>query len=106
MWHLQEALQLIRNIQPNVRKFGYHICLGGSILNKGMSDNDLDLYFIPLEPDSDEPESNRLLLTDYLFTIFGAPEINEDYSDEESVYSLKSIYAYGPNGKRIDAFIV
>ena len=42
-WYLDEALGLIRELQPNVFKFGYHLALGGSVLNVGLSVNDLDI---------------------------------------------------------------
>lgn len=48
MWTLDNALKLIRETQETAKGFGYHICLGGSVLNKGESIKDLDLYFIPL----------------------------------------------------------
>lgn len=104
MWNLQEAIQLIRYIQPLVYKTGYHCCLGGGILNKGLSDNDLDLYFLPLESGTNEPEPDRLRLIQELDRL-GDCIKNDDYSDAESFYAVKSIYTYGPNAKRIDAFI-
>lgn len=52
MWKLEEALEVIRAIQPAIRKFGYHLCLGGGVLNTGMSRKDLDLYFLPMHPGS------------------------------------------------------
>ena len=47
-WTLKDALDLIRGLQPESRKFGYHLCLGGGVLNKGESKKDLDLYFLPM----------------------------------------------------------
>jgi hypothetical protein len=47
-WTFDDALPLIRAVQPVVRRFGYHVCLGGGVLNKGVSDHDLDLYFLPM----------------------------------------------------------
>lgn len=44
MWTLEEALYLIRRLQPKVFLHGYNLCLGGSVLNKGFSTKDLDLY--------------------------------------------------------------
>lgn len=45
---LEQALKLIRETQETVKSFGYHICLGGGVLNLGYSYKDLDLYIIPL----------------------------------------------------------
>ena len=47
-WTFDDALPLIRAVQPVVKRFGYHVCLGGGVLNKGVSDHDLDLYFLPM----------------------------------------------------------
>lgn len=48
MWTLDKAIKLVRDTQSTAFSFGYHICLGGGVLNKGNSEKDLDLYFIPL----------------------------------------------------------
>jgi hypothetical protein len=48
-WTLEEGLALIRSIQTDTRKFGYHLTLGGSVLNAGSSKKDIDLYFLPMD---------------------------------------------------------
>ncbi len=45
-WTLEEALILVRALQPTAWQYGYHLCLGGGVLNKGVSSKDLDLYFL------------------------------------------------------------
>lgn len=47
-WTLDEALRLVRGLQGEVKKFGFHLCLGGGVLNTGLSHHDVDLYFLPL----------------------------------------------------------
>lgn len=69
-WDLNAALELIRILQPKVREFNYHICLGGGVLNKGFSDKDLDLYFMLMESKG-APEREKLL--DYLKSMWGEP---------------------------------
>lgn len=56
LWRISDALTLIRSLQVSVKPFGYHITLGGGVLNTGSSRNDLDLYFLPLSGSSDEPK--------------------------------------------------
>lgn len=56
MWTLLKALTLIRGTQETAKGYGYHICLGGGVLNKGVSNKDLDLYFIPLINDGMDPK--------------------------------------------------
>lgn len=60
-WTMEEALRLIRAIQPETRKFGYHLSLGGGVLNKGESKKDLDLYFLPLDREDVKVDSPGLL---------------------------------------------
>lgn len=64
MWTIEQALELIRLMQPEARKRSYHICLGGGVLNKGVSEKDLDLYFHPLCNQTDTKlaalEANKL----------------------------------------------
>jgi len=47
-WTLEDALGLIRALQPKTRKWNYHLALGGGVLNNGFSEKDLDLYFLPM----------------------------------------------------------
>lgn len=71
-WKLEEGLNLIRALQGRVREFGYHIALGGGVLNNGTSDKDLDLYFLPLENDS-IAKGNIDGLLDWLAGLWGEP---------------------------------
>ena len=48
MWTLDEALTLIRKLNPLALKNGFSIALGGSVLHEGSSEKDLDLIVIPL----------------------------------------------------------
>jgi len=60
-WTLKEALELIRCIQVTCHSmYNYHICLGGGVLNKGESEKDLDLYFLPMNNEK-EAEPNKLI---------------------------------------------
>lgn len=42
-WTLDEAVKLIRQMQPLAFECGYHLNLGGGVLNKGFSNKDLDI---------------------------------------------------------------
>jgi len=111
MWALNEALALIRRIQPLVRPFNYHLAIGGGVLNKGYSTKDLDLYCIPFSergPDSDG-------LRAFFVTEFG-PEFtlggpNVDPVDTDKAYEPEPMwvngrYTYWLDGShRIDIFI-
>lgn len=45
-WTHYEAVNIIQELQEFAHSCGYHICLGGGVLNKGVSYNDLDLIII------------------------------------------------------------
>ena len=101
-WILDEALPLIRALQPLTRQYGYHLCLGGGVLNKGESKKDLDLYFLTL--DSGKSKSNELIA--FLSSMWGtATDLMNGYPTEEgSLYEFKLKYNY--NGLRIDVFVI
>jgi hypothetical protein len=112
MWDLDNGLRIVRALQPVTRKYGYHLALGGGVLNKGESKKDLDLYFLPMG--SDKPRPDELL--ECLTAVWGVSEplSNADYSD--SYENLSSAYKHavkfermaGPNkniAQRIDCFI-
>ena len=46
LWTLDTAVAFVREHQPHVMHLGYYIALGGGVLNKGWSDNDLDLVVV------------------------------------------------------------
>lgn len=113
MWNLQEALELIRKLQPKLYSIGFHVCLGGGILNYGKSPNDLDLYIIPLEDESHHPDDKRLVyskdfyttLLNFLINEFGEPHFNEDYENLRTTFKYKQFYLLNDKEK-IDIFII
>lgn len=44
-WTLDNALPIIRNIAGIARDHGFGVALRGSVLERGESENDLDLFF-------------------------------------------------------------
>ena len=98
MWTLDEALALVRSLQPLANREGYHIALGGGVLNKGLSFHDVDLYFLPM----DGREKGEMLgvLIDY-FKSPPRPLGAQDYPDD--AFGIKVAFYIG--GKRVDVFI-
>jgi hypothetical protein len=82
MWELKDGLDLVRAIQSRTREFGYHVALGGGVLNRGGSDKDIDLYFHPMcNPDLKEDSAG---LMNFLMSIWGkAEDIDKDYGEVE-----------------------
>lgn len=103
MWTLDEGLEILRNLQEDVRQFNYHIAIGGGVVNEGSSRKDLDLFFLSMN--NGKPKDPEGLL-EFLAVEWGAPTpIGENYLDApDRAYSHKVSF-YVPNG-RIDAFIV
>ena len=100
-WKLEEALTLIRGLQPEVRKLGYRVCLGGEVLNKGESKNDLDLYFISRDNPRQKVYPDRLVR--WLSKLWGSRTDIDSPADEKSIYDYAFIYWYG--GLGINVFI-
>lgn len=98
MWTLDEALTLIRQIQPNLHVSRWHVALGGGVLNKGQSQKDLDLYFLPFD-------ANVTMITPYLVAMWGTAyplsKQEDEYPENLHFYSMKFFHG----GKRIDVFI-
>lgn len=46
-WTMEEALTLIRELEPKMSAAGWHVALGGGVLLRGQSEHDLDLVFFP-----------------------------------------------------------
>jgi hypothetical protein len=51
MWTLDEALPLIRKISPITQRHGFSVALYGSVLDRGESEKDLDLFFVEQDPE-------------------------------------------------------
>ena len=71
MWTLEEAQKLINGMQAFAKDYNYHVALGGGVLNKGKSDKDLDLYFLPIENNNNNNRPEPLELILWLGTLFG-----------------------------------
>lgn len=103
MWTLDQALDLIRDLQPLVRELNYHITLGGGVLNTGESEKDLDLFFIPLN--GYQPQS-RVVLKMLWDTIGPSKSLrdNPDYGPDAFPHA-QEMQKFDYLGKRIDVFI-
>jgi hypothetical protein len=103
-WTLVEALDLIRGLQPQTRKYGYHLCLGGGVLNKGESKKDLDLFFLPLDNGGMGDPTG---LVKWIDELWGKGEdlwIHYPGQAAESSYRAKLKYNY--SGLRVDVFVI
>lgn len=111
-WTIEQALDLIRLLQGDVRKqFGFHICLGGGVLNRGESRKDLDLYFLSMDNNPVQPQWEKLLKWLNVIWAEGRDMTFSEDGDahyaipEGSPYKAKWSFIYGGD-QRIDAFIL
>jgi len=85
-WNLEEGIGVVRTLQPEIRAFGYHVALGGGVINKGVSAKDLDLYFLPMGgfKDSKSVSSPEKLL-EFLTSFWGEHKKigKADYEDAD-----------------------
>lgn len=109
MWSFEEAFMAIIALQGGTRDFGYHLALGGGVLNNGFSNKDLDLYFLPL---NGLPQDTDGLVT-WLEEHFGYAEpiglSNTEYNpDTPSVEPIKYTrrLKFLFDDRRIDAFVI
>jgi hypothetical protein len=99
-WSLEQALTLIRTVQPFAQHAGYHLALAGGVLNRGSSHHDLDIVVMPLRDDR-----NRSL--NGLWRAFGLCGV-EQISDLGPHYpheSHRTLWRGFMGGKVIDLFV-
>jgi hypothetical protein len=106
-WSLSEALELVREIQPQIKRYGYHVALGGGVLNNGYSEKDADLYFLSLD-DATTTNIGELseFLSGYWHDMLCTPIGDVDHYGPHKLYRLRQTYRELKTGKRIDVFIV
>jgi hypothetical protein len=100
MWTLQTGREEVAKVQNLSRQFGYHVALGGSVLNRGESFKDLDLYFLPLDIEGLQPDSAGLLTALYDVWGEGVSMLGEHYNSVHYAHKVK--YS---TPKRIDVFV-
>lgn len=111
-WTMRTALQLIRKLQPVTRDFKLHLCLGGGVLNKGRSDKDLDLFFLPLGGNTPDYEGMRKFLCTIwtesgpLFTNNPDYDRGKDATSKPGDQYRGGAYKFCSGRLRIDAFFV
>lgn len=111
MWTLEQGLTLVRHLQPLIRPTSYHVALGGGVLNKGYSDKDLDLYFIPFSEQGPDPLALREVLKGELGVEWNLGGPNVQPVDVDTAYPPEPTWANGrftyrdSVDNRVDVFI-
>jgi hypothetical protein len=101
MWTYGDAPALVRELEPIARRNNYATALGGSVLHKGLSHNDIDIIFLPLENQDIAPSSMTMIedLKKHFSEIKKADDKNRYASDRRAIYKAVR------SGRRIDLFI-
>ncbi len=103
MWTLETGLKLVRALDNQAMDFGFHLALGGSVLRKGESTKDIDLYLLPYDNES-HPENMEGLVA-WLTRIWGTPvRLGPDEGYGPSVPRMDEVRAiYDPERGRFEA---
>lgn len=102
MWKLETAVAVCRKLEE-VLDGEYHVALAGSVLHKGSSNKDLDIFLYPHHT-AFFSEADLLGVIEKTFSLDGLELCvgNEEYArDGKTVYK-----AYLTCGKRIDFFLL
>ncbi len=100
LWTLKEGIELARKFEAAIIPVGYHCALGGSVLHRGWSGKDLDIFVYPHKSvagkNSRYPAKNALTVLGVSFCKNSA-----SHHDDE-----KLVIAGSFEGKRIDFFFL
>lgn len=107
-WYLGDAQMIIRELQKILWPIGWHVCLGGGVLNHGYSANDLDLYVLPIYRDGVKTELDALTAVNGYFTSDGTYDENGDVKSTCDVEHECFAYCqrYTNPGKSVEVFVV
>lgn len=106
-WTFPEARKLISKCQTAALSFDYNLCMGGSVLNNGFSDNDLDIVAIP-RSSKKLPDKQGLL--DSFEILFNNKPVFLNESNQDPRYNPiegREIYRFHTElGQRVDLILV
>jgi hypothetical protein len=97
MWGLSDALDVIRPLQFKALQYGYHLALGGGVLNKGMSSNDLDIIVLPLDQRPCDRHKFLAVADKYLGT-----RTTIDRTKPHSAPDDENLYRFERDGRIVD----
>ena len=100
-WTLQEGIKLARTLEAFAITIGYHIALGGSVLHKGTSSKDLDIFVYP----HDSGNKTLILSSGELLAQFTKVGISVVKAKNE-LYPCRIVHITEYEGKRVDLFFL
>jgi hypothetical protein len=113
MWTLESGLAQVRLIQQPIRAFGYHVAIGGGVVNAGQSNKDLDLYFLPMPlPNANGLRTYLTQLWGPAYCLGGGPDgagfvrpADVNFAYPPDPVWVNGRFTYRPADRRIDIFI-
>src|SRR5690242_2644275 len=87
MWTLDDGVKLVRLIQEESMRMGFHVTIGGSVLTNGESTRDLDLFLFPLSHGEEEDLSG---LIKWFKELWGDPSDDCAYAPRDT--EVQSIF--------------
>lgn len=101
-WTVAEGIAFCQTLEPFLIVEGYHVALGGSVLTKGYSIKDLDIFIYPHK--TEERGLSPAAVMAYIAKIL----LLERYSicDHSNYKDAKVVFYSQKEGKRIDFFFV
>lgn len=103
-WVLEDAIKLVRLIEPVIRPFGFHSALGGGVLQRGSSAKDVDIMLYQRSHEVAGTFSDVLTALktigfgDKFYLCKGDKYADPTFGDFKSVYVTEFF------GKRVDLF--
>jgi hypothetical protein len=101
VWTIEEAVELVRSIQPHLHAVRWHATLGGGTLNRGSSEKDCDVYVLPFS--GEESSTSALGAVAAHWGAYEPMSETGEYADDPRFdYMVKFIVG----GKRVDCFVL
>lgn len=97
---LNEGIDIARLIEKAIIPAGYHCALGGSVLHRGESSKDLDIFIYPHNGKRLNPALVRQKL------LIAGFNLEKEFSTSANSHDSKTIEVWSYCGQRIDIFFV
>lgn len=103
LWNLQESIELVQKIEPEVRKVGYYTSLTGGNLHRGYSDKDVDIQIHKLD---DNVGYNRDIVAKALESCGLNCVLEYHKMNEYPGRNRKDVEIWSKGERRVDIFYV
>lgn len=97
LWTLEQGIELARRLEPIALAHNAHVAIGGSVLHRGESMKDLDIFVYPRK-------TAKAFSWMSLLVAFDATDIQQRPHDYQG--DVKIVFQTEIDGKRVDFFFV